>query len=68
MCFLMKSIGRGILPESDFFSKAWEYLKDFAVHSGLRIIAAILIVIIGIPLARKLIKAYEKSKAFNRVN
>ncbi len=68
MNFLMKSIGRGILPESDFFSKAWEYIKDFAVHSGLRIIAAILIVIIGIPLARKLIKAYEKSKAFNRVN
>ena len=28
MNFLMKSIGRGILPESDFFSKAWEYLKD----------------------------------------
>ncbi len=58
----------GIAPETDVLSMLWTTLSTFAMTSGLRIIAAILVLIVGFAIARKLMKAYVSSKGFNKIS
>lgn len=50
--------------KSGFLGKLLEVLQDFAMHSGLRLIAAVLALIIGFKLAKWICKAFERGKAF----
>ncbi|MCH5279033.1 MAG: mechanosensitive ion channel [Christensenellaceae bacterium] len=50
--------------KSGFLGKLLEVLQDFAMHSGLRLIAAVLTLIIGFKLAKWICKAFERGKAF----
>lgn len=50
--------------KSGFLVKLLEVLQDFAMHSGLRLIAAVLALIIGFKLAKWICKAFERGKAF----
>lgn len=50
-----------------FFSKLLSKLSNFAMTSGLRLIAAALVLVVGFALAKKLFKAYTSSRMFSRV-
>lgn len=52
--------------DGDFFTNFLNTLKTFAMTSGLRLIAAAIILFAGFAIVRKLMKVYVNSKSFNK--
>lgn len=51
----------------DFFQKLWTNIADFATSAGLRIIAAVLILLIGVKLIKWGVKVLRKGKKFDHL-
>lgn len=48
------------------FHELWAIVRNFAMTSGLRLAAAIIVLLLGLKIAKAVLKRYEKSRAFQK--
>ena len=48
------------------FRELWAIVRNFAMTSGLRLAAAIIVLLLGLKIAKAVLKRYEKSRAFQK--
>ena len=49
------------------FRELWAIVRNFAMTSGLRLAAAIIVLLLGLKIAKAVLKRYEKSRAFQKI-
>ena len=49
------------------FHELWAIVRNFAMTSGLRLAAAIIVLLLGLKIAKAVLKRYEKSRAFQKI-
>ena len=49
------------------FRELWAIVRNFAMTSGLRLAAAIIVLLLGLKIAKTVLKRYEKSRAFQKI-
>ena len=49
------------------FRELWAIVRNFAMTSGLRLAAAIIVLLLGLKIAKAVLKRYEKSRAYQKI-
>lgn len=49
------------------FHELWAIVRNFAMTSGLRLAAAIIVLLLGLKIAKAVLKRYEKSRAYQKI-